>query len=201
VTGPHKCLGGPPGLALISVSEAAWALIKANPAAPRSSYLSLLDWQERWHGDGRFPYTPLVNDIHGLEAACDQVLEEGLATCIARHHVAASACRAGVRAMGLELWPKSEEITADCTTAVRVPHGLDHEVVRDHARAHYGVMISAGQGAGNLVRIGHMGVTANGLHPVVGLAAVGRTLADLGADVRIGDGVEAALATLAAARM
>jgi pyridoxamine---pyruvate transaminase len=59
------------------------------------------------------------------------------------------------------------------------------------------VMISSGQGAGNLVRIGHMGPSASGLHPVVGLAAVGQTLADLGADVRIGAGVEAALALIA----
>ena len=41
-------------------------------------------------------------------------------------------------------------------------------------------MISGGQGAGNLVRIGHMGPTARSLYPVVGLLAVGRTFADLG---------------------
>ncbi|SRR5579875_805558 len=99
--------------------------------------------------------------------------------------------------MGLQLWPKREEIAADCVTAIRVPDGIDHEAVRAHARTRYGVMISSGQGAGNLVRIGHMGPSANGLQPVVGLAALGRTLADLGADVRTGDGVEAALAVLA----
>jgi pyridoxamine---pyruvate transaminase len=197
VSGPQKCLAGPPGVALVSVSDAAWTVIDANPAAPRGSYLSLLDWRERWHGEGRFPFTPLVNDIHGLEAACDQLLEEGLEAAIARHHRAAVACRAGVRAMGLKLWPKREEIAADCVTAIRVPDGIDHEAVRAHARAHYGVMISSGQGAGNLVRIGHMGPSASGLHPVVGLAALGRTLADLGGDVRIGAGVEAALALVA----
>jgi pyridoxamine--pyruvate transaminase len=57
-------------------------------------------------------------------------------------------------------------------------------------------MISGGQGAGNLVRIGHMGPSARSLHPVVGLAALGQTLADLGVAVRIGDGLEAALETL-----
>jgi pyridoxamine--pyruvate transaminase len=57
-------------------------------------------------------------------------------------------------------------------------------------------MISGGQGAGNLVRIGHMGPTARSLFPVVGLAALGRTLADLGAPVRVGEGVEAALQVL-----
>jgi pyridoxamine--pyruvate transaminase len=58
-------------------------------------------------------------------------------------------------------------------------------------------MISAGQGAGNLVRIGHMWPSTRSLHPVVGLAALGRTLADLGAPVRVGDGLEAALEVIA----
>jgi len=200
VAGPQKCLAGPPGIALVSVSDAAWKMIDANPDAPRASYLSLLDWRERWHGEGRFPFTPLVNDINGLEAACDQLLEEGLEAAFARHHLAGAACRAGVGAMGLEIWPRTEEIAADCVTAIKVPDGINHEAVRAHARTHYGVMISHGQGAGNLVRIGHMGLSANSLYPVVGLAALGRTLADLGADVRIGEGLETALAVLAGGR-
>lgn len=200
IAGPQKCLGGPPGMSLMAISEQAWKAIEANPAAPRASFLSLLDWREQWHGQGRFPYTPSVSDIHGVEAVCDQVLEEGLEASIARHENAAAACRAGVVGMGLRLWPKSEDITAPCVTAVAVPDGLDHEVVRSHVREHYGVMLSGGQGAGNLMRIGHMGPTANGLNPVVGLMALGQSLADLGASVHVGAGVEAALARLADSR-
>jgi pyridoxamine--pyruvate transaminase len=200
VAGPQKCLGGPPGMSLIAVSGQAWAAIEGNPAAPRASFLSLLDWREQWHGRGHFPYTPSVCDIHGVEAACDQVLEEGLAASIARHEAAAATCRSGAREMGLRLWPKSEDITAPCVTAIAVPDGLDHDTVRSHVRERYGVMLSGGQGAGNLVRIGHMGPTASGLNPVVGLMALGRSLADLGATVRVGAGVEAALAHLASAQ-
>ena len=43
-----------------------------------------------------------------------------------------------------------------------------------------------------------MGLTASGMYPVVGLAALGRSLADLGAQVEIGAGIEAALEVLAA---
>lgn len=197
VAGPQKCLGGPPGTSLVTISDDAWAAIERNPAAPRASFLSLLDWREQWHGEGKFPFTPSVVEIHGVEAACDELLEEGLEASIARHDLAARACRAGVRAMGLELWPRSEEISAACVTAISVPNGIRDAEVRTHARERYGVMISGGQGAGNLVRIGHMGPTARSLHPVVGLTAVGRTLADLGTAVSIGEGVEAALAVLA----
>ena len=196
VAGAQKCLGGPPGVSLMTVSAAAWEKIGANPAAPRASFLSMLDWKEQWLENGKFPFTPSVSDMHGIEAACDELLEEGLEASIARHDLSARACREGVKAMGLELWPRSEEITAACVTAIAVPNGLTDREVRDHCRERYGVMISAGQGAGNLVRIGHMGPTARSLYPVVGLAAVGRTVADLGTAVDIGAGVEAALEVL-----
>ncbi len=198
VLGPQKCLGGPPGMSLMSVSERAWEVMEKNPQAPRGSFLSLLDWKRTWFGEGRFPFTPSVVDVHGVESVCDQILEEGVDASIARHAAAASACRAGVAAMGLRIWPRSEAIAANCVTSIAVPDGLDHDRIRSHARERYGVMLSGGQGAGNLVRIGHMGPTANGLHPVVGLLALGRSLLDMGAHVDVGAGVEAALASIAA---
>jgi pyridoxamine---pyruvate transaminase len=197
VLGPQKCLGGPPGMSLLSVSDDAWAAIMANPQAPRSSFLSLLDWKEQWHGSHKFPYTPSVAEIHGVEAACDELLVQGLDASIARHERAALACRTGARAMGLQLWACREEIASSSVTAIAVPAELTDVQVREHARRRYGVMLSGGQGAGNLVRIGHMGPTARSFHPVIGLMAVGQTLADLGVPVRMGEGVEAALEVLA----
>jgi pyridoxamine---pyruvate transaminase len=199
VAGAQKCLGGPPGMTLMSVSEAAWERTAANPAAPRASYLSMLDWKEQWLEGDKFPFTPSVADLHGVEAAVDELLEEGLETSIDRHARAAAACRAGARALGLELWPRSDEIAADCVTAIAVPDGLTDDQVRAHCRERYGVMISAGQGAGNLVRIGHMATSARGLYPVIGLAALGQTLLDLGARVDVGAGVETALAEISQA--
>ena len=157
VAGPQKCLGGPAGMSLMTVSEAAWERIRSNPAAPRASFLSMLDWKEQWIDGEKFPFTPSVSDVHGVEAAFDELLEEGLEASIARHERSAAACRAGVRAMGLDLWPRSDEIAAPCVTAIAVPDGLTDVQVRAHCRERYGVMISGGQGAGNLVRIGHMG--------------------------------------------
>lgn len=196
VAGAHKCLGGPPGVALVTVSAGAWHAMLANERAPRSSYLSLIDWKTKWLEGGAFPYTPSVSDMHGLEACLDQVLEEGVDASIARHFASAEVARAGVRGMGLELWPASDDIAASCVTSVRLPDAVDHIEVRTHVREHYGVMLSSGQGAGNLIRIAHMGPTASGLHPVVGIAALGRSLVDLGQPVKVGDGVEAALAVL-----
>jgi pyridoxamine--pyruvate transaminase len=196
VAGPQKCLGGPPGMSLLAVSEQAWAAIDANPDAPRDSFLSITDWRDKWHGEGRFPYTPSVSDLHGVDAAADELLAEGLDASIARHQRVFEACWAGVEAMGLRPWPRRKSIASACVSAIRVPEGLTDVQVRDHARERYGVQFSAGQGAGNLIRIGHMGATARPVLMIAGLAALGRTLADLGASVDVGAGLESALASL-----
>lgn len=196
VAGAQKCLGGPPGVAMVSVSERAWDAIRANRGAPRASYLSLLDWKEKWLEGDAFPYTPSVSDIHGLDACLDQMLEEGVDEAIERHHRSAEVARAGVLGLGLELWPISTDIASWCVTSVRMPTQVDHLAIRTYIRERYGVMLSSGQGAGNLVRIAHMGPTASGMHPVVGVAALGRALVDLGVPVDVGGGVAAALDVL-----
>src|SRR5581483_10697553 len=81
----QKCLGAPAGLSLMTVSDDAWEVMRANPNAPRASILSLLDWKEMWLDEGRFPLTPSISDIYGLDAACGEVLEIGVARYFARH--------------------------------------------------------------------------------------------------------------------
>jgi pyridoxamine---pyruvate transaminase len=198
VAGPQKCLGGPPGMSLMAVSDEAWALIAENPDAPRASFLSMLDYREQWHGAGKFPFTPSVSDLHGVRAAAQELLDEGVDAAIDRHSRVAAACRAGVRAMGLEVWAARDEIAAACTTAIRLPDSVTDIGVRDHVRSRYGVQLSGGQGAGPIIRIGHMGAIARPMYPIVGLTALGQGLLDLGVKVDIGAGVEAAMASLAA---
>jgi pyridoxamine--pyruvate transaminase len=183
VSGGQKCLGGPVGATMVSVSPEAWERILANPNSPRYSYISLIDWKVAWLENGTFPFTPSVTDVVGLEAALDEMLEEGVEVSIARAARSAAVTRAGVRAMGLELWPTSEAISGNPITAVRVPDGIIHSELSAHIRERYGVMLSTGLTAGNLIHIAHMGPTATGLYPIVGLIALGQGLLDLGAKV------------------
>ncbi len=196
VAGPQKCLGGPPGMSLMAISDQAWAAIEANPDAPRGSFLSVLDWRDLWHREGRFPFTPSVPDVMGVLAAAELLLATGTDVVLARHERVAQACRAGVRGMGLRLWGVSDDILAASVTSIRVPDGITDIQVRDHARATYGVQLSAGQGAGNIIRIGHMGNTARPAFAVAGLAAIGQTMRDLGVEIDIGAGIDAAMASL-----
>jgi pyridoxamine--pyruvate transaminase len=157
--------------------------------------LSILDWEEAWRHDRPFPFTPSVAEINGLDAALDLYLDEGPENVWARHALTAEACRAGVKAMGLEIWPAREEIASPTTTAVRIPAGVSDEALRGAARERYGVMFSSGRGEtlGKLVRIGHMGPTAKPLYAVIALAALGGALKGLGRNVDPGAGVNAAM--------
>jgi pyridoxamine--pyruvate transaminase len=198
VTGPNKCMGCPPGLSLVGVTPRAWEKMKSNPNAPRDSMLSILDWEHAWRRDRAFPFTPSVSEINGLDAALDLYLTEGPEQVWARHAITAEACRAGVLAMGLRLWPADIRTASPTATAVRIPPGIEDAALRAAARARYGVVFSSGRGEtlGKLVRIGHMGPTARPLYAVVALTALGGALRALGSPVDVAAGVAAALAVI-----
>lgn len=201
VTGPNKCLGAPPALTMLGVSPRAWAKMKANPAAPRASMLSILDWENAWSRTEPFPFTPSVAEVNGLDMALDLYLGEGPERVWARHALTAAATRAGVRAMGLELWAATEAIASPTTTAVRTPEGIDEAALRAAARARYGVVFSSGRGEtlGKLTRIGHMGPTAQPIYAVAALTALGGALNGLGHPASVGNAIEAALSVIDAA--
>jgi pyridoxamine--pyruvate transaminase len=201
VVGPQKCLGGPSGLSLMHVSEAAWAHMAANPRAPRGSILSILDWRDAHRAGAPFPFTPSISDIYGLHSCLGQYLAEGPDAVQRRHAAAAAAARAGAEALGLTLWAADPAVRADTVTAVVMPAGVDESEVRARARADSGVMLSGGQGdfAGTVLQIGHLGPGAYPLSPVIALVAIGRALRRLGAAADIGAAVEAAVATMAQA--
>ncbi len=201
VTGPNKCLGCPPGLSLVGVSPRAWDKMRRNPGAPRDSILSILDWEEAWRRDRPFPFTPSVAEINGLDAALDLYLAEGPEAVWARHALTAAACRAGMLAMGLSLWPANLGFASPTTTAVRVPLGFEDAAIRAAARARYGVVFSSGRGEtlGKLIRVGHMGTTARPMYALVAVSALGGALRALGHRLDVAAGMGAALAAIDAA--
>ena len=201
VTGGNKCLGCPPGLSLVGVSERAWAKMARNPDAPRASALSLLDWKNAGQPGHGFPSTPLIAEVNGLAAALDLYLDEGPEHVWARHAVTAAACRAGVVALGLELWPAREEIAAPTATVIRVPAVIEEAQLRATVRRLYGVVLSGGRGAtaGRVTRIGHMGPSAQPIYATVAVAALGGALRALGYPVDIGAGVAATLSAIESA--
>jgi len=198
VAGPQKALGGVPGLCPTAISPRAWEVMERHPRPVRESYLSLLDWREAWVRHRGFPYTPSVSLVYALESVLAQVLEVGLDRYIGRHATIGRACRAGIRAMGLQIWPAREAIACNAVTAVKVPAGVDASRLVTHMRDRYGVKISGGykELAGKLFRLGHMGPTAHPAYLAALLAVLERSLLDVGHRVTLGAGVGGALAAL-----
>ena len=202
ITGPGKCLGGAPGLTLMAVSDRAWKHIEANPKAPFASVLSLKDWKDAWSKDKPFPFTPSVSEVNGLDAVMDQYLEEGPEKVWRRHALTAKACRAGIKAMGLELWAKTESIASPTCTAVKVPTGISDADIISAARERFGVVFSTGRNdtKGKLIRIGHMGPVAEPIYATVAITALGGALRKLGRKTDIAAGIEAAMQVIEADR-
>ena len=85
----------------------------------------------------------------------------------------------------------NEEIASPTCTAVKMPDGIDAGPVLATARSHYGVSLSAGRSEtlGKLIRIGHMGPTAQPMYAHVAVAAIGGALAVHGATIDLAAGL------------
>ena len=167
VIGAQKAMGGPAGVSAVSVSERAWARMAANPQAPRRSYLSLLDWKERWIDAGRraLLHAPAQLEMLALEACVQRIEEEGLDTVMSRHAAAAAATRAGAVALGAGIEPYVYEASeaAPVATTLRTPAGVDaSELVAKALATDPTLPLAAGGGAlsKEMIRVNHYGPLA-----------------------------------------
>jgi len=188
LSGSQKALMTPPGLAMASVSERAWA---ARGDSPRFYF----DWERTRKAQASLdaPFTPPVSLIAGLDVALGLLLDAGLEATFERHVRLGRACREGAKAMGLDLFSPDEDRSA-VVTAIRAPEGIDAtELVRD-LRDRFGITIANGQGVlkGKIFRIGHIGYF-DVFDITTTLAAVELVLADLGAEIERGVAVTRAL--------
>jgi serine---pyruvate transaminase len=195
VSGSQKALMTPPGLSLASVSRAALAAAADNPA-PRFYF----DWERTRAGQTKLdaPFTLAVPLVLGLHAALGLLLAEGLDAAFDRHVRLGRACRAGVKAMGLELFSPDEDRSA-VVTAVRGPEGIDLAELLLRLRDAYGIQLIGGQGElkGKIFRIGHIG-WFDVFDITMVLAGLELALTEAGAEIERGVAVTAALDAYAA---
>jgi aspartate aminotransferase-like enzyme len=190
VTSSHKALMAPAGLAAVAVSPAALAASRT-ATSPRYYF----DWERTLASQAKHenPFSPAISLVVGLDVALGLVLEGGIEAAYERHVRLGRACRAGVKAMGLELFSPDEDRSA-VVTAVRVPPEIDSSAIVLSMRERSGVTVIGGQGElkGKVVRIGHIGYID--VHDVAtALAALELALAEAGADIERGVAVSAAL--------
>jgi aspartate aminotransferase-like enzyme len=188
VAGSQKALMSPPGLGLAAVSEAALA---ATGSSPRFYF----DWDRTRRAQATLdaPFTLPVSLVAGLDVALGLLLDEGLEAAFERHVRLGRAARAGVKALGLELFSPDDDRSA-VVTAVRAPAGIDSGEVVKGLRDRFGITIANGQGElkGKIFRLGHIG-WFDVFDITTQIAAMELVLADLGADIERGVAVTAAL--------
>ena len=190
VTGSQKALMTPPGLGLASVSERAWSKVET-ARSPRFYW----DWQRARAQQEKDTtlFTPPTSTVVALNVALRMILAEGLDNVFARHVALGRACRAGAKAMGLELYSPDDD-SAAVLTAVLTPEGIDAVALRLGLRDRHGITIAGGHGeiVDRLFRIGHIGYV-DVFDITTALAAVELQLVELGATVERGAALGAAL--------
>ena len=119
VIGAQKGLGGPSGLSLAVIDRRLWDEIEANPAAPRRSFLSLLDIKRSWLDTGRASFfgMPSAEELIVLRTALRAAVARGIGAIEEEHRRAMLRARAVVREIpGLALTIADAEASAVATT-------------------------------------------------------------------------------------
>jgi aspartate aminotransferase-like enzyme len=193
ITGSQKALMLPPGLAVLALSERAWA---ATERATLPRFYFDLARERKGVREKSTAWTPAISLIQGLKVALQMMRTEGWANVYARHDRLARATRAGAAALGLRL--VAPDAPSPAATAVWLPAGVDGSALFKYLRDQMHVTFAGGQDQlkGKVIRITHLGYVGS-FDVVTGLAALELALAHFGASVELGRGVGAAQAILA----
>lgn len=187
VSGSQKGLMLPPGHAYAAVSEKAWEKIEK---CTQSNYY--FDWKvyRKKLAKNTDPFTGSVLHVKGLLKAIEIVKNEGLEKRFERYQNLATACRAAIKALGLELFANP---SCDVETAVKVPETVDGLALVKKMRDEYGFTIAGGQAEvkGKIFRIAHMGYIER-FDIIAVIAALEMVLKDLGWKFEWGVGLAAA---------
>ena len=183
VSGSQKALMCPPGLAMASVADPLWDTL------PPSSRTFYFDWRRDEEGAGgvrRRLHARRVADPRASTSRSGCILDDGLDAAFERHVRLGRATRAGIKAMGLELFSPDDDTSA-VVTAVRSPDGIDSTDAAPPLREQHGVTLAPGQGAlkRKIFRIGHIG-WFDIFDIAAALSAVELSLTELGAEVERG---------------
>jgi aspartate aminotransferase-like enzyme len=154
ITGSQKAWMAAPGLAMIAASPRAWAAME-HATMPRF-YLDLRAHREAaTHGET--PFTPAIAVVFQVDEGLRLMHEEGAASIFSRHEACAAAARAGLAALGFDLFA-DERHYSRTVTAATVPAGLEWKAFNGDLKRR-GLVLAGGQGklTGKIFRLGHLG--------------------------------------------
>ncbi len=154
VTGSQKAWMSAPGLAMIAASPRAWTAMET-ATMPRF-YLDLRAHRDA-HANGQTPFTPAIAVVYQVDEGLRLMAAEGAAEIFARHEACAAAARAGLDALGFQLFADPAHASRT-VTSVHVPDALDWKAFNGEVKSR-GVVLAGGQGklTGKIFRMGHLG--------------------------------------------
>jgi aspartate aminotransferase-like enzyme len=192
ITGSQKSLMLPPGLGYVALSERAWK--SAESCKQKNFYFDLKKYRKSIE-EGDTPFTPANTLIQAQLVSLKMIKDETIETVWKRTHLTAEAFRAGMKALGFELFSKSP---ADSVTAVKYASGISDKDFRGALKTRHNIHIAGGQGTmeGQIFRVNHMGYT-DVYDQLAVVAAIEHVLKSLGKPVQFGAGVAATQKALA----
>lgn len=181
--GSQKAVSAPPGLTFVTISDLAKETMENRKTPIASFYCNLAIFKDYYENQW-FPYTMPISDIYGLQAAMENIKND--ADLYKRHRTIASAARKALQDAGLKLHLESG--FSDTVTVFDVPEGMSAKDILEHMLEKHKIMLAGSFDVleGQVIRIGHMGASANVADMVATMAALEETLKALGFEIKEG---------------
>ena len=161
-SGTQKCLGCPPGLSPVTLSERAVDVVRKRKTKVQSWYLDLSMIEKYWGSERVYHHTAPISMNYALHEALRMVLEEGLEQAWQRHRQVHEAFVVEMRRLEIEPAIDEPAIRAPMINTVRIPEGADDPKIRQRLYDDFNIEIGAGLGPlkGKIWRVGLMGYGA-----------------------------------------
>jgi (S)-ureidoglycine-glyoxylate aminotransferase len=208
--GLQKCLSGPPGSSPITFNDRVAAVVRDRKHVEqglktpgmvegegpviRSNAFDLAMLMDYWSPQRLNHHTEAATMLYAARECARVLLGEGLENAFARHRLASGALRAGLVAMGLDLYGDPRHRMAS-VTGVLIPAAVARpERVRAELLEDFGIEIGTSFGplAGKIWRIGTMGYVCRKANILRCLTALEAVLRRNGVTLTAGAAVDAA---------
>lgn len=215
--GLQKCMSGPPGTSPVTFNDRVVKVVERRKKIEggirpdgavdgdgpviRSNYFDLAMLMDYWSEKRLNHHTESTSMLYAARECARVILEEGLDAGFARHALASRALRAGLEAMGLELFGDPAHRMPNVTGVVIPGTIVDGEKVRGAMLHDFGIEIGTSFGPlhGKIWRIGTMGYVCRKANILRCLASLEAVLRRNGFASTPGAGVDAAYAEYDAA--
>ncbi len=155
LTGSQKALALPPGLALFSVSEKAFA--RAAESKDRGYYFDFLEFKKNQESD-MTPSTPTISHVYALQSKLDDIFAEGVTERHARHARLNALVHGWVERNGFEFFAPAG-YRSKTLTCVANNRDIDVAAMIQVLKKKYHCVVDGGYGKlkGKTFRISNMG--------------------------------------------